>query len=253
MFFVFAEEQSQRQEAASLTGGVMRKSAKQSEYLKLVRKRRICGECAGLLNPAQIEGGRYDSNHIGPWSRWQGNLDADLMVVGQDWGDDRYFSKNQGFDDPGTPTNKTLVKLLASVGKRIASPSEMGSKGKVFLTNGILCLKKGGLQARLRKEWFDQCGSRFLKPLIDIVKPKVLVALGEEAFRAILRSYDWPDRPSEIHRDDVERRDGIVLPGNMLLFAVYHCGAGVLNRNRDFEEQEEDWARIGIAFKSTGG
>ncbi len=230
----------------------MRKPTKRSKYLNLVSKRKTCRVCRGLVNPADYKGGIYDSNHIGPWTRWQGNLDADLMIVGQDWGDENYFSNNEGFDSPQNPTNQTLVKLLESVGKRIGPLSEMGSDGEVFLTNAILCLKKGGMQARVRKEWFDERSSRFLIPLINLVKPKVLVALGQEAFKAILSSQGWPDKPSKIHRHDVERREGIVLPGNTLLFPVYHCAKRVQSRHRNLEEQLKDWKRIVQALKSVG-
>jgi DNA polymerase len=33
----------------------------------------------------------YDNQgHIGPWTQWQGNLNAELMIVGQDWGGTEY-------------------------------------------------------------------------------------------------------------------------------------------------------------------
>ena len=49
--------------------------------------------------------GRSDSNNIGPWTGWQGNLHSDLMVVGQDWGGAAYFAKHKGIEDDDNPTN----------------------------------------------------------------------------------------------------------------------------------------------------
>ena len=46
-----------------------------------------CARCVGLINPTRCASGVYDSEEIGPWARWQGDLDVELMVVGQDWGD----------------------------------------------------------------------------------------------------------------------------------------------------------------------
>jgi len=60
---------------------------KLAAYRVLVEERKTCRVCEGLINPSDCAGGVYDSEHIGPWSRWQGNLDSELMVVGQDWGD----------------------------------------------------------------------------------------------------------------------------------------------------------------------
>jgi hypothetical protein len=36
--------------------------------------------------------------------------------------------------------------------------------GIVFMTNAVLCLKDGGMQAKVRPEWFPNWGSRFLRP-----------------------------------------------------------------------------------------
>ena len=40
-----------------------------------------------LKEPSEIENGKYDKeDSIGPWSLWQGNLEAQILVIGQDWG-----------------------------------------------------------------------------------------------------------------------------------------------------------------------
>ena len=72
-----------------------------------------------------------DCHEINLWSYWQGSLDADIMVVGQDWGcpDDfegcmanirkinsgietDYFS---GIDDRISPTDRILIDLFHSI------------------------------------------------------------------------------------------------------------------------------------------
>jgi hypothetical protein len=120
---------------------------RQEAYKTLVEKRKNCGLCTktGLVNPACFENGDYDSDHIGPWSRWQGNLNADIMVVGQDWGDIAYFKKYEGFDQPsGNPTNTNLQQFLRQFRIFIKEPKEIQNHS-IFLTNIILCLKSGGL------------------------------------------------------------------------------------------------------------
>ena len=60
---------------------------KQERYRALVEKRKAYNpERFGLANPSAPEFRKYDSDEIGPWTRWANDLDADLMVVGQDWG-----------------------------------------------------------------------------------------------------------------------------------------------------------------------
>jgi hypothetical protein len=50
-------------------------------YAALVASRKSCRACSGLINPAACAGGIHDSEHIGPWSLWQGNLHADLVIA----------------------------------------------------------------------------------------------------------------------------------------------------------------------------
>src|SRR5262245_27360720 len=123
---------------------------RKTAYDGLVRERKACRACEretengrGLVNPSVCDAGRYDSDHIGPWSRWQGQLDATVMVVGQDWADVGTFERCQGRDDlegPPNPTNTTLLQLLRSAGVD-CTPGGDGGRGPVFLTNAILCLK----------------------------------------------------------------------------------------------------------------
>ena len=216
-----------------------------NQYRELVIERKACRRCQDLKNPSDVEGGCYDSDHIGPWSRWQGNLDAPVMVVGQDWGDTRYFLKYQGVEGPGNPTNKTLAMLLGTIGIAIGEPGQTDGADVVFFTNAILCLKEGGLQGDVRREWF-QCCRPFLQRQIEIISPKVVVGLGQRAFESIVTAFDM--KPPAF-RNAVEDERGIVLPNGSRLFAVYHCGARILNTHRSLSAQLHDWQRIGRAVE----
>jgi uracil-DNA glycosylase len=223
-------------------------SDKQQLYSSLVQQRKKCKACGGvLINPADCNGDLYDSFQIGPWSRWQGNLQAKLMVVGQDWGDTNYFLKWEGFDDPNNPTNVNLTKLLNSIGINIKSITGADQGGDIFLTNAILCLKQNGLQGDVVGAWFENCGKNFLKPTIEIVKPKVLVALGEWPYKTILQAYDIRYVRPQTYRmivEQVGKAGGRKLPGGALLFPVYHCGRRGVNQNRNWSDQLNDWKLI---------
>lgn len=58
-----------------------------AEYKKLVDERKACRRCLalGLTNPAQFEGGCFDSDQIAPWSLWQGNL-KDPLTANKEYG-----------------------------------------------------------------------------------------------------------------------------------------------------------------------
>ena len=67
--------------------GMTELDSKRARYGALVGARKTCRACADPANPSVCEGGAFDCEAIGAWSRWQGNADAQVMVVGQDWGD----------------------------------------------------------------------------------------------------------------------------------------------------------------------
>ena len=218
--------------------------AKNSQYSALVQARKECTICAGLVNPAHCSSGVYDSGEIGPWTRWQGALDAELMLVGQDWGDVRYFEKYAGLDSPKNPTNLRLQELLAEAGFNVTSGSQDLDRGSIFLTNAILCLKSGGMGAPVRAAWFTECGRRFLRPQIELVRPRALVTLGARAYHAVCKAFD---KRANTLRLAVEAPPEELFPG-VHLYPVYHCSPRVLARARSLEVQRQDWRRIGEAL-----
>ena len=139
---------------------------------------------------------------------------------------------------PGMITAVVLKTISSSNFQRhhwIAMPT-------VFLTNAILCLKtNGGLQGDVKKEWFSNCGRAFLRPLIEIVQPKVAVCLGERAWRSVTAAFD---QPAGRFRDSVENPRGVQIMDGGVAMAVYHCGARILNTHRNREQQFRDWHRI---------
>ena len=216
--------------------------SKLADYVRLVSARKACHLCSELTNPAEVEGGRYDSAHVGAWSLWQGNLDAAVMVVGQDWGDTSYFVRGEGQDGPCNPTNLALVELLGIAGISIGDPRSTVGRDVAFFTNAVLCLKGSGtgLQGAVRSSWFDQCVP-FLRQQIEIIRPAVVVGLGERAYRAILSGFAMTCGP---FRSEVEAPGGRALPTGSRAFAVYHCGARIRNTHRKMPEQREDWKRL---------
>ena len=228
--------------AVSIALGVSQlTSAKQQRYTELVASRKRCSLCTGLTNPSCRKLRHFDSKEIGPWSLLYGNLDAKLMIVGQDWGDVGYFTINQGRDDLKTPTNRNLIEILTKSGLRQLLSDSPKNLPKMFWTNAILCLKTGGLQAKVEQEWFDNCSSTFLKRQIEIVKPKIVVGLGAKAFEACLNAFDLA-RVKLSHA--VSDKEGTTLLPGVRLFAAYHCGARTLAINRSFKQQVADWMRI---------
>lgn len=213
---------------------------KLQEYTSLVECSKKCIDCGdGLINPSNYP--ENDSNDIGPWSRWQGNLDAEIIVVGQDWGDVNYFSRNAGRDNDTEPTCKNLIKRFMEIGIDIGTPNKP-APAPVFLTNSILCLKQEGKSSNVLSKWQKNCCGKYLKPLISIIKPKVVVALGEKAYRAIMYLYGKKPVP---FKAAVDNAVPVELENGVNLFPVCHCSQQIINSGvRTEQQQKEDWKRI---------
>lgn len=219
----------------------MNKRAKTQAYAQLVAERKTCRLCVGLRNAGTRSLAKFDSDEIGPWSRLHGDLNAEVMIVGQDWGTVDYYKKNEGLDDLRNPTMQTLELLLNGIGIKVKL-SMYGNNGcGVFLTNAILCLKDGGMQAPVERDWFANCGSHFLKRQIEIISPGVVVALGQRAYEASMAAFGLQ---AGKFREAVESPSADLLPNGSQMLAVYHCGRRILNTHRPLKEQKVDWRRV---------
>ena len=114
-------------------------------------------------------------------------------------------------------------------------------------TNSILCLKKGADRGALHPDWVNNCSKHFLRPLIEIIQPKLVVCLGQDACKAVLGAYGQTVGNFRVF----EREAPFELPGGRKMVAVYHCGRTILNTHRKLDAQQRDWQRIGRFFRQT--
>ncbi len=212
----------------------------------------------------------FDACHeINLWTYWQGrnNLDARILLVGQDWGNpwdascdnfmknlscvgvgpmDNYMENNESI------TDQNLTALFReSLGIDVSRPCS-----DVFFTNYVLGYRTGKISGGFRKAWarHDQV---FFKELVEIIEPKVILCLGRNVFEAALMSFHKRPTPKiRRYNDYIESTNnpqtvtlecGKTIP----VFALAHCGAmGTMNRNKGkyLEDklllQKEDWRRI---------
>lgn len=221
----------------------------------LVERKKACRACPGMVNPACHRGRDYDQSQIGLWTRWQGALDASLMVVGQDWGGVDTLERNAGWEAHQFPTNDALIELLAAAGLTVGQPPQKRHGGVVpqnqvvFLTNAVLCLKAGGARAELPDSVVGRCGKYFLET-IRVVRLKVVVTLGKHAFRSVVEGYGdaLPPAVRQINRMAaavLQSDPPEVMPGTRL-FPSYHCGTRGRNKRngRRLDPQKEDWKRL---------
>lgn len=219
--------------------------SKVNRYEVLTASRKSCSLCEDqLVNASQIDGGKYDTDRIGAYSNWQGNLDSPIVLVAQDFADVNGFRQLNGWAGHRVGTNLTLIKLFESVGITLAVP-EFGVPGDVvFFTNAVLCMKKGvegkrRMQQSLPAACFKNCRP-FLRRTIDMVSPRIVLGLGAKAIRSVLGCYQIK---MKVKMADMAGKP-ILLSDNCVLVPLYHPSRTVLNTHRSFEKMKKDWSVI---------
>jgi len=236
---------------------------KRRQYVQLVNERRACKLCQslGVRNPSTCSKDEFGSQNIGPWTNWQGNLDAKVMIVGQEWDGYLNFIDQEGKDRDSSPTNTRLMALLSSIGIIVSPPSQsqnrsLISQGSLFFTNAALCLRNGRASENNNRSktppalCFRNCTTAFLRPQIELVRPLLVITLGLIPYRVVLHAYGM--KPKQSLKDAVEGSSPIHLNERTALIPVYHPGAWSRRRNRPFEQQIRDWKRVHSAISVMG-
>lgn len=186
-----------------------------------------------------------DRPYVNRWNLWQGNLDADIMVIGQDYG-----IKEDGaweFAGVSDPTGRRLKELFdASFGDTVDL-----SQNTCFFTNMANCYRVKKTSGGIHDGWLPLCAHKFMARLIRIVHPKIIIVLGRTAFDALhcmegmlVQCLDPADSAKDSYAEVVCHRYQLMLDdAKIAVFPVYHPGANS-QMNRSFEQQVEDWKRI---------
>lgn len=233
-------------------------------YIKLVVDRKGCRLCMTdrsitkrYLNQSELPD-IVDEDHIGNFSTWAHDLNARVVIVGQDYADVETYKRDQGrvqlcpitVDAPvscwSTETNYRLRQLVLELGLDIGSPSVGSGDSGVFLTNAVLCLKPGKMSDPNPAKVYANCAERFLRRTINVVEPEVVIALGLQAARATMLAFS-KDNPQlgplrKLSMKALHSMGGIVLNSKSSLYAVYHPGAfGRMARQRVDPDKRDGW------------
>ena len=86
--------------------------------LKALATKRQRARWPGYKGIGDYHNGVYECPYVSPYTKTAGNVDADIMVVLQDWPSDEYIRRDVDSDSVtygytrGEPTNRNLVRLL---------------------------------------------------------------------------------------------------------------------------------------------
>jgi hypothetical protein len=217
---------------------VIDKDARLKELALLRKKTRWPGyRCIG-----DYHGGVYECDFVSPYTRSAQKVDADLMILLQDWSCDEVLSGDFLLErvtighDPRRVTNRRLQHLLQR---------HFGLKLKdVYATNVFPFVKLGAMSASIPMRDLVRAARAFALPQIEIVKPRLAVCLGKATFDAVALAAG--------RRHTRSLAEAIALPfeiGGTRVWCQAHTGPlGTMARNRKGADQVgRDWARMAAA------
>ena len=235
---------------------------KKDEFRRLVEDVSKCHICERLVTLPHIESSEClenddhgldtDRPYINRWNLWQGNLDADIMVIGQDYGqkEDGVAIEVCSHADSTNHTDRKLRELIE--GAFAKSLDEI----PLFFTNMANCYRKKRTSGGMHSGWLPICANKYMERLIRIIRPKIIIVLGRSAFEALhcmenlsVKCLDPIKSGKESYAEMIQHRYQIDLDDKKIdVFPVYHPGANS-QMNRTFEQQLEDWKKISEHYK----
>lgn len=213
-----------------------------NEALVHLARQRQSSRLDGYAAVGDFHGGIYECDHVSPWTKSGCNVDAAIMIVGQDWSSSdalggetpNLHSAEFGFS-PKFPTNANLDGLLER---------HFGLKrSECYLTNLFPYIKQGQASANIPLKDLVACAKRFTLTEIEIVAPSMVICLGRITFIALMRAVGIKGSPKmdEAVGSPFQRASATI-------YCVAHTGSFGMN-NRGREQVEADWRGIAASSK----
>lgn len=217
---------------------------KSDEFKSLVTDLGKCDKCLHLYDKSLINFYSSDMALSIPsiWTDWLNHLDADVMIIGQDWGPykdmellyKRYVNGEKWVDlinEEKSLTKKNLFKFLKMTNKEM-------DESKIFITNAIMCARSGtnyrGDNINLK---YSTCAcSNYLKRQIEIVKPKVIVTLGYYPLLALSNIFEFT---VESNLTKTIEKNPVIKVDNYIIVPAFHPAAQI-----SLESQIKQYKRI---------
>ena len=225
----------------------------------------ICSNAATTphsLTSEYLENDDHGLNTLTPyvnlWNLWNGSLNADIMVIGQDFG---RRGEPKAFVEAwrsGTYKNATDVALRHLIQNAFKIDADKDNDA-LFFTNMANCYRKRKTTGSVHSGWLPICAYKHMARLIRIVRPKIIIVLGQLAFESLFcmdgLKVDCinPDHiTAETLAERMKYSYQITIDQSYIrVFPVYHPGANS-KRNRSLAEQEKDWKRIAEYYETVG-
>ncbi len=248
---------------------------KREQYNALVKEVAACTDCDKFCVTQGEEkivlNHDTERRHINLWTEWQYSLDAEIMLIGQDFGyttleaaracEKRMVEVKQYlYSDPSknAQTDKNLCRLFMDAFGIDILPRD----DRLFFTNSVLCYKTGSPSNPVHDKWFELCNTKYIKRLLEIIRPKVVIVMSQPARQGILYcgtptdfsgkvlGKDYFNRTTTAIVDDGPFKLTLADGDKMTVAPVFHTSP-LTAKYRNSDQQLADWRRIAAVLRDT--
>jgi restriction system protein len=154
--------------------------------LRQLAKKRRRDSIQGYYRLSAFHGGYYECCFVSPWTKSAHNVEADVMLLGQDWSSSDSLNRQPC---PEQRKRGQTWNLRTNVNLRDFLKQHMQLDFcETYATNVFPFIKKGPTDARIRPSDMQCCAEKYAVPEMEIVAPKMAICLGQSTFDAIRRS-----------------------------------------------------------------
>jgi restriction system protein len=154
--------------------------------LQLARRRQADRPPPPHRRLAEFHGGYYECDYVSPWTISAANVDAELMIIGQDWASSETLERDPNKDrqrlgqDWSSSTNTNLRELLATFMRLTFA--------ETYATNVFPFIKHGAKNADIPLKDMVRYAKTYTLSQIEIVSPLIAICLGKATFDAVRRA-----------------------------------------------------------------
>ena len=193
----------------------------------------------GYKGIGEYHAGAYECDFVSPYTKSAQNLDADIMLVLQDWCSDEFLRGPADPEvialghDPQLATNRNIKRLLCTYfGTQLE---------RTYATNLFPFIKPGKMSARVPGEELAEAAETYTVPEIALVEPKLVVCLGLPVYRAIRKSLGLP----RVCNLEIAIASPFRIGSSGVWAQSHPGGLGHANRNRGgVDRVSQDWRRM---------
>ncbi len=212
-----------------------------TDKLKNLAIKRKNAVLIGCKNVQEFQNGKFDTEfNVSPWTNSAKNVDADLMLIGQDWASADWLNDPANLEyaslgrNPNLETNKNIDKYLKLFGLEFSD---------IYATNAFVFIKHGKMSGAISDKIFNDCVVNYTIPQIEIVKPKMVICLGAKTLNAVRKAIEKP--PIKISGGHLE----FVEHGGSKIFGTYHTGGmGTANAGGK-QNAEQHWRFLAQEYR----